>query len=187
MIEPVTDIALLGEAFYQVFNSRSPFAPAGRDVFPVKAVLYPTFGYYLEAEQFQALMRALEDCGEREFYISMVEFEPENRVWDVGENSHWLCRNPTLEEYARVELYIENALYSVSGSWGVLQSHEDHALLVCRDELWETFEKHYPEWRKGYGEFIGYWKEVESKGVNVEWLKPFLAHLTRSPAMERRI
>ena len=187
MIEPVTQTAPLKEAFHQVFNSRSPFDPAGRDEFPVKAVLYPTSVYYLEVEQFQALMRALEDCGEEEFYISMVEFEPEERVWGVGENSHWLCRKPALEEYERVELYIENALYSVSGSWGVLQSHEEHALLVCHDALWVSFERYYPDWRKDYTEFIDYWKEVGSDGVNVEWLNPFLSHLTKSPAMERRI
>ena len=187
MIEPVTDIAPLKEAFYKVFNSRSPFDPAGRDEFPVKAVLYPTSVYYLEVEQFKALMRAIEDCGEEEFYISMVEFEPEQRVWSNEENNHWVCRKPTLEEYERVELYIENAMYSVNGSWGVLQSHEEHALLVCHGTLWESFEKYYPDWRKDYSEFIDYWKEIESEGINVEWLKPFLAHLTKSPAMERRI
>jgi hypothetical protein len=42
MIEPVTHIAPLKEALYKVFNSRSPFAPAGRDEFSVKEVLYPT-------------------------------------------------------------------------------------------------------------------------------------------------
>ena len=187
MIEPVTDIAPLKEAFYKVFNSRSPFDPTSRDEFPVKAVLYPTSVYYLEVEQFKALMRAIEDCGEEEFYISMVEFEPEQRVWSTEENNHWVCRKPTLEEYERVELYIENAMYSVNGSWGVLQSHEEHALLVCHGTLWESFEKYYPDWRKDYSEFIDYWKEIESEGINVEWLKPFLAHLTKSPAMERRI
>jgi hypothetical protein len=180
MIEPVTDIAPLREAFYKVFSSRSPFDPAGRDEFSVKAVLYPTYGSHLEVKQFQALTRALADCGEHEFYISMVEWEPERRVWDVEENSHWLCWQSTLEEYKGAEIYLENALYSTRGSWGVLLSHEDHALLVCHDELWESFENCYPDWRKDYAEFINYWKEVESEGVNVDWLKSFLSHLTKS-------
>jgi hypothetical protein len=187
MIKPLTDISNLRETFYKVFNSLSPFDPAGRDEFPVRAVLYPTSVYYLEVEQFQALMHALGECGEREFYISMVEWEPESRVWDTKENSHWLCLNPAFEEYEKISLYIENAMYSVSGLWGILQSHEEHALLVCHDELWESFQKHYPNWRQDYVEFIEYWKEVEDRDVDVGWLKPFLAHLTKSPAVGSRI
>jgi hypothetical protein len=50
-----------------------------------------------------------------------------------------------------------------------------------------SFERYYPDWRKDYGEFVEYWKGIEGEGFNVEWLKPFLAHLTKSPVMERRI
>ena len=182
MIVPVNQIDPLKEAFYKVFTSRSPFESAGRDAFSVKAVLYPTSVLYLEVEQFQALVCALEETKELEFYISMVEFEPEHRVWDVKENSHWACRSPTFEEYYEcAEIYIESALYSVSGSWGILQSHEQHALLVCHDELWASFERYYPDWRKDYIRFVNFWREVESQGVNVEWLKPFLSHLTKRP------
>lgn len=184
MIKSVSDITPLRKAFYQVFASRSPFDPAGRDEFPVRALIYPTWGYYLEAEQFQALMGALGNCGEAEFYISMVEYEPENRVWNAGEDNHWLCLNPSFEEYMQLDLFIENGLYSVNGSWGLLLSHEDHALFVCRDELWQSFERNYPEWRKDYAEFVDYWKAVENRGVDVKWLHPFLAHLTKAPAVE---
>ena len=187
MIEPVTDAAPRRKAFYQVFNSRSPVQPAGRDEFPVRALLYPTDCRFLEGVQFRALMGALEDCGEREFYLSMVEFQPERRVWGGGENNHWLCRNPTFDEYEQTDVYIENALYSVNGSWGVLLSHEDHALVVCHEALWQSLERRYPDWRKGYDEFIDYWKEVESRGVNVDWINPFLSHLTRPPAIESNV
>lgn len=150
--------------------------------------MYPTSVYYLEAEQFLDLMAALRERGEQEFYISMIESEPEQRVWGTSEKSHWLCRTPTLEEYEKLDLFIENALYSVNGSWGVLISHEHYALLVCDSELWESFQKYYPAWQKDYTEFIDYWKEVESGGVKVsQWLNPFLAHLTKSPQMDDSI
>lgn len=179
MIKQTNDTARLREAFYRVFRSRDPFSAAGHEELPVRVVLYPTYGYYLETQQFQALIGALHDCGEREFFISMVEAEPEPRNWDSKEFTHWVCEKPTLEEYMSIGVFIENALYSPSGSWGILLSHEDHALLVCQPSFWDAFQSRYPNWRQDLEQFIELWRFHEKeRDVDVGWLEPLLDHLT---------
>lgn len=185
MIKPATDIERLREVFYRVFKSRDPFSPAGREEFPVRVMLYPTYGYYLETEQFRALIGAVHESGEREFFISLVEAETDPfsfQSWGPGWDSHWVCQEPTLEEYMKTILPVENAIYSSSGSWGILVSHEDHALLVCHPTFWDAFQRLYPNWRQDLEQFIELWHYHErERGIDVGWLKPFLDHLVPAP------
>lgn len=178
MIEPTTNTKRLREAFYRIFKSRDPFEPTSQEAFPLRVVLYPTDVYYLTGEQFGALMGALHDCGEREFFVSMVESEPEARNWNTDENRHWVCKEPSFDEYMNIELFLENAIYSSSGSWGILISHEHHALLVCHSSFWKAFQKRYPNWEQDQIEFINNWYTNEKEtGCDIGWLNPFLAHL----------
>lgn len=185
MIKPATDIRQLREAFYKVFKSQSPFTPAGQEEFHVRMVLYPTNVYYLKVKQFQALMGAVYESGEREFFISLVETETDpfsSQSWNTEWYSHWMCEAPTFEEYMNVDLPIENAIYSVNGSWGVLVSHECHALLVCKPSFWDAFQSQYPDWRQDKEQFIELWHFHEKeRGVDISWLQPLLTHLTPSP------
>jgi hypothetical protein len=179
MISTAIDIARLREVFFRIFNSRNPFEPAGQEDFAVRAILFPTDVYYLDSSQFQALMGAMRDCGENFFFLSMVESEPDSRNWAVDESIHWLCEEPTYEEYRNVDIYIENALYSSDGKWGILISHEQHALLVCYPSFWDAFRSQYPSWENDKDKFIESWHLNEKEtGCNIEWLNPFLAHLT---------
>ena len=186
MIRPTTDTERLREAFYRVFKSRDPFSPAGRNEFPVRVVLYETDMYGLEEKQFAALMGAIHECGEREFFISMVETEADPfrlDTWNKGEHAHWVCEEPvTFEEYVKLNLFIENAIYSSSGAWGVLLSHELHALLVCQQSFWEAFAKRYPNWKQDLEQFVELWRYHEKeRGIDVSWLGPLIAYLIPVP------
>lgn len=177
MIKSITDTTRLHEAYHRVFRSRDPFTPAGQPEMPVRVILFPTDNYRLTAEQFRALTNTLLDCGEREFFVSEIEVEPD--PFDAGD--HWICEEPSFSEYTDLLIVIENALYSSSGSWGILLSHELHALLVCRQSFWDAFKKRYPNWKRDQDEFIESWQYNEKElGSDVKWLKPFLAHLTQT-------
>lgn len=184
MIKHTSATGELRKAFYRVFKSRNAFSAAGREEFPVRVVLYPTYGYYLEANQFRALVSALHEYDEEKFFISMIEAEPEPRNWGQ-EFTHWECENPTLDEYMNLELFLENSIYSSSGSWGILVSHEDHALLVCQHPFWSIFEKYYPAWKQDLEQFNERWQRLKmEKGIDVEWLKPLLSHLKSTPTRD---
>ncbi len=150
MIKSIIDTTLLREAYQRVFRLRDPFTPAGQPEMPVKVVLFPTDNYHLTAEQFRALTGALLDCGEREFFISEIEVEPD--PFDTGD--HWVCEEPSFSEYTNLLIVIENALYSSSGSWGILLSHELHALLARHPSFQDAPKKRYQNWKKDQNELL---------------------------------
>lgn len=181
MIQTFDDFGLLKESFYRVFKSHNPSEPAGREELPIKAVLFMTDSYHLEQHQFYALANTLRARGESEFFITETEgagdpFDPTN-----PKRGSWICVNPTFAEYAGVPTGIENAVYSKSGSWGILLSHELHGLLVCGHQFWSTFQKWYPLWEHDVKEFVEFWRANEEEhGSEHEWLRPLLSHLNPS-------
>lgn len=188
MIRPATDTKRLKTIFYQVFKSRDPFSPAGWEKFPIRVLLYETDLYALEPGQFQALVEAAHENGEEKFFISMLEAEPEARNWEGNEFIHWECERPTVEEYQSLELFLENAIYSENGTWGVLLSHECHGLLVCNQEFWGVFRSHYPNWEKDLESFVHYWRGLEKeRGTDIEWLQSFLDHLSPKPSLNQTV
>jgi len=179
MIKQADKPSLLSQIFHYVFRSYNPFTSAGQLNMPVRIVLYPTYGYYLNSEQFQALTSTLNDCGEQEFFISEVEAEPDPFVTSY----HWVCKSPSFSEYMNLSLSTENALYSANGLWGILVSHEDHALLVCQPNFARFFQAHYSHWKQDLEKFVQNWQQNEKElGSDIRWLEEFLNHL--SPPIE---
>jgi hypothetical protein len=175
MISKAADIQEMRDSFYEIFRSRNPFGPAGNSLMTRRVVLYPTYGYHLEENQFQALVDASSECGEKSFFISEVEHEPDPFATD----HHWVCTSPTYAEYSNLPLSVENAIYSSSRKWGILISHEDHGLLASKDSFWEAFQKRYPHWKDDHKKFVEVWRQNEMNlGTDVSWLKDFLDHLS---------
>jgi hypothetical protein len=178
MIKRVTDTRLLSQAFDHIFKTLDPFTQAAQPDVPVRRVLYPTFGYHLDANQYEALTGALFDCGEQEFFISIVEYELKyNGPFTAGD--HWICESPSYTEYTNLPLVLENALYSINGLWGILVSHENHALMACHTSFWDVFQKYYPDWEQDQKRFVEYWKYNQNAyGSDISWLQDFLDSLT---------
>ena len=175
MIEPVLSGRSLEQIYYSIFRSTDPFGDAGQSTFPIKAVIYPTYGYHLTERQFKALKEANDITGGKEFFISQVEHEPAN-PFVVGE--HWKCVNPSFSDYNEISIALENAIYSVDGSWGALVSHEDHALIVSKMDFWKAFKDIYTDWREDYILFLNNWKQSKEDS---SWQDNFLKSLTIRP------
>lgn len=175
MIEQVNDVFNLEKIYSRIFRSADPFSRAGQPNLPSTVVIYPTNGYYLTKLQFDAMMYANKTIGSSEFFVSQVEHSYHN---PFVEGEHWKCVNPSFEEYYEISIGLENAVYSTSASWGILISHEDHALLVSNLEFWEAFKSRYPDWGKDYFTFLENWKNLN---VDNSWLEDFLAGLTVKP------
>jgi hypothetical protein len=49
-------------------------------------------------------------------------------------------------EYEQEDIIIENAIYSSHGNWGIIISHEEHAVLGGHKQCIETFKAAYPDY-----------------------------------------
>ncbi len=139
MIKDATFSSVLG-AWQSVYLARDPFSWPYREGL-VGCLCYPTYGYHLTELQYQALLNAIKRIDEDGFFISIVESrEPESLAED---SNHWSCELPPYADYADLPIVLENAIYSKLGTWGVIISHELHALVggseVFVDALRESY------------------------------------------------
>lgn len=164
------------QTFKTVFGSFDPFEPIVHEGFPIRKVLFPTESYHLDHKQFGALLAATASREEKKFYVSEIESMPSPFV----KGSHWFCDDPSFSDYTHLPIGVENAIYSLDGTWGFLLSHELHAFLACDEDFWSNFEVVYPNWRNDEAEFIDYWREAKSEGTKTDWLPNFLGLLNAS-------
>lgn len=135
----------------------------------------PCKGYYLTESQYHALTEAAKCIGDNGIIISIVETGIEN----FNSSEHWFLKFPTsYEEYINIPLVLENSIYSPSGRWGVIISHEEHAVLGSDSLFFETFKKFYPKWAQEKRNFLDMWeRNVNKYGSNIDWMSDFLSNI----------
>ena len=81
-------------------------------------------------------------------------------------------------EYGRRIHYVENVAYSKMGSWGMLFSQEDHAVLACTPALMKELEIRIPNMHDQVYQFLELWKGYqEHYKMEYPWLQPLLIHV----------
>lgn len=70
-------------------------------------------------------------------------------------------------------LGLENALYSRNGTWGVLISHEMHALIGGNEEFMTALSEQHPRWAEDLSRLREYWAENQ----NATWLEDVVYRL----------
>jgi hypothetical protein len=119
------------------------------------AVFFPTQGYHLTRRQFAAITEAARCTGEESFNLSVVEGV--NLEFLQRDCWHWRLVRPSYEEYSKLTLPLENAIYSEAGTWGVIVSHECHATVGGSLEFIQAVND-------AYGGFA-----ADLKGLRAEW------------------
>jgi hypothetical protein len=153
-IAPVAEHSGLGALFHRVFANTDPFGYPFTSAVDAVLVFYPIEGYWLTRPQYDSVVNAARALGDSTFYLSLVEHSGD---W-VARGEHWLCKFPRYEEYRGIEsLVLENALYSSSGRWGVLISHESHALVGGSREFVHHVMTGYPTWQQDWGQLVQAW------------------------------
>ncbi len=166
-----TDLPAIRSAWRRVFSTNDAFAWPFRGAFEVGRVFYPTDGCHLSTEQYSALVGAIEKVGETAFFLSVVESEKLtflDRNW-----GHWSCDLPSYEEYCELDLTLENALYSKDGRWGVLISHEMHALIGGTEVFMTALGDHYQGWANDLRKLRDAW----SDNANANWIEPTISRM----------
>ena len=162
-------------AFKQVFKSNNPFNEMFTENISDKLLICPTEGYFLSKMQFESLLKTIIDVGDTVAYVSITETE----TMFSGDSDNWqMDTSLTYEEYSNAEIYLENAIYSSKGDWGILISHEDHAAVGGNSQFINTFKSHYQSWESDISHFRDLWTYNQKKyKANLGWISGFKMHL----------
>ena len=154
-IDRIYNVQNLKKVWERLFTSADPFTIPFHSNILDHIIFYPTYGYHLTKQQYNALVKSSQAIGEKGFNISIIEFE--GNYIERGE--HWWCKYPSYNEYLKLPLVLENALYSPNSEWGLIVSHEDHAIVGGNIEFMSTVKRKYPQWTDDVRELIKAWKD----------------------------
>lgn len=168
------------EAFHNVFHSPDPFDEPFQSKIEKRLILYP-FQYVPNNKQYIAIEAAAESIGEKNAYISQIEGYKKG---PFREGNHWQVRlsiNPFKNGFNHEDGWtglMETAIYSTHGSWGLISSHEWHAVVGGPNRFIETLAAKFPEVMTQTQNFLAAWKNNRDRyGVKIDWLPNLLAHL----------
>lgn len=181
-IKEIKEIKELKTQFFKVFKGTDPFTDCLKDTVEKKLIVFPTDGYYLTSEQFFALVNTAMKLGDSEIFISEVESRPDPFVLPPGrdyQHKHWVAQIPLkFSQYTEMPIILENAIYSPKGKWGIIVSHEEHAILGGPNEFIREFKAYYGTWKDDLGEFLEFWEWNKNNfGSNLDWLPELMKHL----------
>lgn len=169
------DLSAIRSAWEQVFSSNNSFSWPFQSQFATGRIFYPTDGYHLTRQQFLAVVDALDQVGETGFFVSVVESEGLSfldRSW-----GHWVFEGFSYQEYCQLPLALENAIYSREGRWGILISHEMHAVVAGSTEFMSALAGRYGEWAHD----LRLLQEAWSGNPNAAWLELVMSRATPLP------
>lgn len=165
-----------GSAFRAVFQATDPFdAPLTAEM-TARGLLYPV-AYLLEPMQFAAVVTAARSVGDECLCLSVTEqfdgvsgTEAVHYIFDYWEGAEY----QSLGEVG----VLENALYSPSGQWGLLISHEQHAVVGGARMFWDTLVAEFPEIDSSLERFLQTWAgHARRRHVDTSWLSGLLTHV----------
>jgi hypothetical protein len=158
----------------QVFVDDDPFGQPFTAAVPVRKILFPIH-YQLSPSLLQPLASAATQIGDHGFYFSVLErpaMDQQDRPY------HWYIPFTALEQYYSLDypFVLENALYSPSGQWGIMLSHEQHALFGGSTQFMSSLSGELG--KDNLDAFLSFWQHAqENYQTNVDWLPNQLIHV----------
>lgn len=164
----------------QLFSSLDAFDQPFRDDVRSRLLLFPTDGYGLSKNQFDALAAACARIGETNAQCVITEGLSVDHLPSGLEQYRF-----SLTAYDGYRILVnstpvaqENAVISDDGTWGLLISQESHAVLGGPLDFVEAFKESYPMADSDVSEFIRAW-EGNARRINsdISWMPSLLEHL----------
>lgn len=182
------ELLTLKQAFYKIFKGTNPFEEIFNGNIEERLILFPIDGMYLDAFQFNAVNEASQAVEDTKMYISEIEVEeginsdcfyfPKNK--EMPHPAHKVFDSPfSYDEYISSSIILESALYSPTGKWGVMLSHEEHAVVGGSTTFIKKFKQSYPNWEEGRTKFIEKCNyHVTRYNAELKWLPTFINQIT---------
>lgn len=155
LIQRINNLDELRKAWMSVFVSADPFSDPLSESVKGRLLFYPTYGYHLGKKQYDAFAKTARALHESGFYLSIVEYT--RGFLTRGEN--YFCQFPLYDEYERIHLVLENAIYSMRGTFGILISHENHAIVGGSTDFILELKKNYPDWQEDRRRLLEEWRK----------------------------
>ncbi len=166
-INPIVDPTFLNGILTAIFVSDDPFSwPFSADQ-QARMLFYPTEGYHLSEDQYKAVVTAAREMGDDGFLVSIIEGQ--GNIAERG--GHWWCEFPSYDQYLELPLVLENAVYSKSRKWGILISHEDHAVVGGNNQFIDKVREEYSGWDDDIRRLTEAWKD----NPNGSWVETILS------------
>lgn len=162
------------KAFLDVFAGTNPYDAPFQPVITPRLLLYP-FRWYLSDPWLIPLVGTMESLGEEGFFVSALSrpLEQEN-----GQFYHWYIPFSEIDKYGSEVYSQENVIYSTNGTWGIICSDEDHAIIGGPELLIANIQKTVTDMDFRIQQFIDMWKSYhQTNGVDIQWLFPMLSHI----------
>lgn len=170
------DFAREAKPVYEhVFTTGNPFESPFTSAIESRMILFPVH-YVMETSLARAITKASAQLNENSFYLSVLE-RPTDEEHDRP--YHWHVAFTELEQYRSLgyPFVLENAVYSDRGTWGLMFSHERHAVLGGPAEFVQVVTEELPKLTEQVETFIETWKKNQKGlGSNVHWLIRLLRH-----------
>jgi hypothetical protein len=167
----------------KVFVGDDPFEPSFAPNIQGRRIIY-RYKYSIDPPFTDALIEAASKLGDEGCYISTL-WRPSHEPWHwyipFSEfNSAYVEHRKEFDEFDIWLIYSgENILYSPQGKWGIMFSHESHALLGGPQEFIEEIQKTVPDLDLQVCEFLKFWKYCKDNYSSAEtaWLPEVLAQV----------
>jgi hypothetical protein len=164
-------------AFARVFVNPDPFDAPFTNAMEARALLYPV-AYTLERNEYDAVAQAARVVGDSAMCLSIPDIDDHSNHPEYP--AHWLLEFRDFAQYEKLPRVgiLENALYSPTGEWGLLISHEQHMVVGGSAEFVETMVRGFPGAERALEEFLDTWAEHKQKrDVDTAWIHTLFVHL----------
>jgi hypothetical protein len=183
----------------KVFLNDDPFGIVLHPNITRRAILYPIWGDP-DKELLEAIFNSAKKVGDTGCYLTNL-----NRYPDVeNEINHCYIPLSSFETFVNsqslVNIILESIIYSASGSWGLMISHEHHGVLGGDSEFMESMRQFLPDLDTQIHSWLLYFKEEKEyksfnnlsgltkeekeyrsfnnlTGLTLDWLPTLLIHI----------
>ena len=196
MVQKITDIETLGKlkiAFNKIFKSTNPFGQIFHDSIKEKMLIYNTDYSMIvnygekgkkELNLIEVFSKILQKKKGETVFLSMTETI---NLKNLTNSNHWIITLNTdpyneLNKFHEYVPFAEQAIYSSTGEWGMIVSHEDFLLLGGEENIIDQVSKdlmklnYYEE--KQLELFLSEWKEYYKNGnLDISWIPILLMNI----------
>jgi hypothetical protein len=160
--------------FWTVFAGIDPYdEPFQPYVFP-RLLLFP-YRWQLDIPWINPLKKTMRFLGEEGFFVSALHRPPAD---EQPQPYHWYVPITEMDRYGSLVVSQVNAVYSINGTWGVICSDEDHAIIGGPELLIANIQEAVTDFDVRIKQFIDMWKYYHQKnGVSIQWLFSMLSHI----------
>lgn len=183
-----TSFDRIKKSYLGIFSSNNPFEDCFNKEIKKVDLLFPVEGYKLTKEQYNALILTIRNIYvDEEVFVSEIETESIEDIFRPNNNDtkyvlkHWsIDLSTSYDEYAGMDINVENAIYSSKNNWGIIVSHEGHAIIGGNTDFLDVFKTIYTKFDNSIECFQEYW-EYNRKHYNSdnEWYDKFIQSLKR--------